>query len=120
MKALHGNRTPRGLPSFPRQARNLAAAATRAIGAALSGRPVLVPEEVRLERETICAACPENLSGRCRKCGCGVRAQLIRKTHLATERCPLNPPKWTAWHCSNAATPLPDKNDKDRRWPPNQ
>jgi hypothetical protein len=95
--ALHGNRAPNGLPGLPRQARNLAAAATRTIGAALAGRPVFVPENVRRERETICAICEENLSGRCRKCGCGVRAQLLRKTHLATERCPLNPPKWLAW-----------------------
>jgi hypothetical protein len=98
MKALHGNRAPGGFPSLPRQARNLAAAATRAIGAALAGRPIRVPEDVLKEREAICAACLENLSGRCRKCGCGVRAQLIRKTHLATERCPLDPPKWPAWH----------------------
>jgi len=56
-----------------------------------------VPIHIRAERETICASCEENLSGRCRKCGCGVRAQWIRKTHLATERCPLEPPKWTEW-----------------------
>lgn len=49
------------------------------------------------QREAICKECPENLEGRCRKCGCGVRSQFIRKTHLATERCPLNPPKWIEW-----------------------
>jgi hypothetical protein len=89
--------SPGDFPSLPRQARNLAAAATRAIGAAISRRPLLVPPDISLHRETICAACEENLSGRCRKCGCGVRAQFLRKTHLATERCPLNPPKWDAW-----------------------
>jgi hypothetical protein len=30
-------------------------------------------------------------------CGCGVRSQFIRKTHLATEQCPLNPPKWSKY-----------------------
>lgn len=93
MQAANGNRSP----SLPRQARNLAAAATRVLGAAIRGHPIRVPPEILAARESICAACEENLSGRCRKCGCGVRAQLLRKTHLATERCPLTPPKWKEW-----------------------
>ena len=93
MKALGGNRFPSPIQQF----RNVAAAATRAAGAVIAGRSVIVPVHIRTERETICASCEENLSGRCRKCGCGVRAQWIRKTHLATERCPLEPPKWTEW-----------------------
>lgn len=121
MNALNGNRHPRKyatlsissasnevvktdkpvenvlLPSLPRQARNLMAAATRAIGAAITGRSVFVPADILAHRESICGACEENLSGRCRRCGCGVRAQFLRKTHLATERCPLNPPKWMEW-----------------------
>lgn len=98
MRALNGNRSPspraRGLPPVFVQVRHAAAAATRALGATLAGRSVIVPKEVLAARETLCAACEENLSGRCRKCGCGVRSQFIRKTHLATERCPLNPPTW--------------------------
>jgi hypothetical protein len=92
-QALHGNR----LPSLPRQIGHLAAAATRTIRAIVKNEPVFVPVTVREQRESICAGCEENLSGRCRKCGCGVRAQLLRKTHLAREQCPLNPPKWVAW-----------------------
>jgi hypothetical protein len=93
MKALGGNR----FPSFPRQARNVAAAASRVVSAIVNRAPVLVPSEIRSTREIICSICEENIAGRCRKCGCGIRAQLIRKTHLATERCPLEPPKWTEW-----------------------
>jgi hypothetical protein len=90
MRAFNGNR----FPSIPRQAGNVVAAATRVIGAAIAGRPVRVPPTILAQREAICAACEENLAGRCQKCGCGVRSQFIRKTHLATEKCPLDPPKW--------------------------
>ena len=38
---------------------------------------------------------------------CGVRAQATRgfigKTHLATERCPLEPPRWLQWSGSDDA-----------------
>jgi hypothetical protein len=102
--ALRGNRSPSQpstknsqLASLPRQLGHAAAVVTRTIRAAISGRPIFVPEFVRKEREAICAVCPENLAGRCRKCGCGVKAQLLRKTHLATEQCPLYPPKWLKW-----------------------
>ena|SRR5579859_733381 len=82
------------LPSVGEQFGNVLSAGARAVGAAIRGKSIVVPPEVLKEREAICAGCEENLSGRCRKCGCGVRSQLIRKTHLATERCPLNPPRW--------------------------
>ena len=106
MKALNGNRAPKPaasnlqlstLPPIPQQVRNLAAATTRALGAALTGRSVFAPPEIRAAREAICLVCSENLAGRCRKCGCGVRTQFLRKTHLATERCPLPEPKWLEW-----------------------
>lgn len=97
MNALGGNR----FPGLTRQVRNVAAAATRAVGAVVRRQSILVPAAVRAEREAICAACEENLVGRCRKCGCGVRAQLIRKTHLATEQCPLDPPKWETWRANS-------------------
>jgi hypothetical protein len=90
MKALGGNR----LPSIPRMARNAIAAGTRVLRAVAARQPIRVPPDVLEQREAICAGCYENLAGRCKKCGCGVRAQLLRKTHLATEQCPLNPPKW--------------------------
>jgi len=106
MKALNGNRAPKPatsnlqlstLPPIPQQVRNLAAAASRVIGAVVKSKPVFVPAAVREYREAICLVCPENLAGRCRKCGCGVRSQFLRKTHLATERCPLPEPKWLEW-----------------------
>ena len=87
-------------PSLPRQAGHALAAATRVLGAAVTRQPIRVPPNVLAAREAICAACEENLNGRCKKCGCGVRSggpganRFIRKTHLATEQCPLNPPQW--------------------------
>ena len=103
MKALRqifgGHRPPlQQFPSPARQVVNFGQAMARAAGAAVSGRPVRVPAEVLAEREAICAGCEENLSGRCKRCGCGIQARglglLLRKTHLAGERCPLEPPKW--------------------------
>jgi hypothetical protein len=67
------------------------------MGVAIQGKSVIVPPEVRAAREAICAGCEENLAGRCRKCGCGVRSQFLRKTHLASEQCPLPEPKWARW-----------------------
>lgn len=90
MNAIRGN----GMPSLTRQAKNFAAAISRSAHAAANLKPVFVPKDVLSAREAICAVCDENLSGRCRQCGCGVRSQFLRKTHLATERCPLDPPKW--------------------------
>jgi hypothetical protein len=90
MKAIGGNR----FPSMARMAGNAFAATARVARASLAGQPIRVPPDVLRAREMICAACDENLAGRCKKCGCGVRSQLIRKTHLATEQCPLSPPKW--------------------------
>jgi len=93
MQAANGNR----IPSLGRQFVNMTKAAGRVTNAAIHGRTMIVPPEVRAQREAICKECPENLEGRCRKCGCGIRAQWLRKTHLATERCPLSPPKWIEW-----------------------
>jgi hypothetical protein len=85
------------MPSLSTQAANALGAALRATQAVLSGRSALVPREVRAAREAICATCEENIAGRCRKCGCGIKRQWIRKPQLASEQCPLNPPKWTTW-----------------------
>lgn len=68
----------------------------RAAGAVLRGEPVLAPAGVVAERRGICLPCEFNGhrdSGgiRCEKCGC---AGL--KLELATERCPLDPPRWSA------------------------
>lgn len=93
MNAFGGN----GFPDAAQQVSNAAGAVVRAARAVIAGKPVRVPPEVLAMREAICAACAENIAGRCRKCGCGVRAQWIRKTDLATEQCPLDPPKWLKW-----------------------
>lgn len=101
MQAARGNRQPgqhaRVFPSIGTQIMNAGKAAGRVMVAVIQGRSMIVPPEVRAEREAICATCPENLEGRCRKCGCGVKSQFIRKTHIATEECPLPEPKWGQW-----------------------
>lgn len=86
-----------GFPNPARQVANALGAATRAVKAVAHGKPVVVPPAVLAAREAICKTCEENIAGRCRKCGCGVRSQFIRKTQLATEQCPLDPPKWGKW-----------------------
>lgn len=61
-----------------------------------AGRPV-VSREIRKERLAICHACTHwnpsgNLGlGECGSPGCGCTKF---KAYLATERCPLTPPKW--------------------------
>jgi hypothetical protein len=51
-----------------------------------------VSDTEQTRRLAICRACPEFDAepGRCRQCGCIGRW----KTRLATEHCPLDPPKW--------------------------
>lgn len=78
-------------PPLATQAGNVLAAAGRIVAAVAKGDPVLAPPEVVAERRRICAACElwDQAQGRCRHCGCtGL------KFDLATERCPLDPPKW--------------------------
>ena len=86
-------------PSLPRQAGHAVAAVGRVLGAVVAGRAIRVPPDVQTAREAICSGCEENLNGRCKKCGCGVKSghgtiRWVRKTWLATEQCPLTPPKW--------------------------
>jgi hypothetical protein len=71
---------------------NAAAAAGRAVRAAVTGQPVFVAESAKAARLALCAACPEFKpdAGRCAVCGC----RMAYKASLATERCPLEPPKW--------------------------
>ena len=73
---------------------NAGGAVVRVAGAAIRGRPVAVPEEVAAERLAICKACEkyDMSKSRCKACGC-----YTLKTSLATEQCPLSPPKWTRW-----------------------
>jgi hypothetical protein len=101
---IHGLEKLRGGSDFPtigQQLVNAAGAAARAMASVMHGSPLIVPIGVELQRQMICADCDENKSGRCRVCGCGVSAQFIRKTHLATEKCPLPVPKWGRWTPQN-------------------
>lgn len=65
-----------------------------------AGRPVRSDDRVREIFENYCKPCEHFDSERqtCRVCGCRVRrsgAALLNKLKMATERCPLDPPKWT-------------------------
>lgn len=85
--------TPRepSYPSLARQALNLAGAAGRVVAAVANGVAYRVSEEEHARRLAICQACEfhDAAKRRCTKCGCGGA-----KLHLATERCPLEPPRW--------------------------
>jgi hypothetical protein len=85
---------PRLQPSIAVQAGNAIGALGRAAHAAVSGQPVLVPPEVRDKRWAQCMTCVNLVNDRCRLCGCF----FAKKIQLATESCPMSPPKWTAYH----------------------
>ncbi len=93
---IAGQPTPdpvREYPSLVKQAGNALGAIGRAVGAVVAGEPVKVAGDVYEARTAICEACSEYdaAADRCRACGChGV------KRRLATERCPLDPPKWSS------------------------
>lgn len=61
-----------------------------------AGSPVRSPERIE-EILAICQACEHFQRSRCNKCGCAVNKSpngLRNKIAMATERCPLQPPKW--------------------------
>lgn len=80
------------MPPAHTQIKNALSAAGRVIGAVVTGQPILVSREVLAERQETCKACENFVGGRCRLCGC----YLSQKIRLATESCPMNPPRWTA------------------------
>lgn len=86
---------PADYPGIAAMAGNLLAAAGRVVGAVATRAPVLVPDAVLAERKRLCVACPQfdEAAGRCRLCGCWTD----QKLRLATERCPIEPPRWTTW-----------------------
>lgn len=64
-----------------------------------AGRPTRSDDRVREIFETLCRPCEHFDAQRqtCRVCGCRVRASgsaLANKIKMATERCPLRPPRW--------------------------
>jgi hypothetical protein len=94
--AIAGDRpaapAPASSPPLTQQAASLAGAAVRFVA---SGLKVVAPEEQE-RRLSICRgtdatpACEHYRGGKCSICGCIARW----KARLASERCPLDPPKW--------------------------
>jgi hypothetical protein len=78
------------MPPLTTQAGNLAGAIGRTIKAAVTGQPVRVSPEERDRRWGLCMTCENLVNDKCKLCGCHFRA----KIELATERCPLDPPRW--------------------------
>lgn len=74
------------------QAGNVMGAIGRIVADVATGQRVLVDPAEKVRRFEICRACDEfdPEKSRCRKCGCysGFKAR------LASEHCPLDPPKW--------------------------
>lgn len=94
----HGNQSP-SRPSLVRKAWTYATAVAKWTAA---GNPVRSQQRIN-EILAICQACPmfADTKGRthCRLCGCSLSAApdgLNNKIAMATESCPLDPPKWTA------------------------
>lgn len=81
-------------PTNLQRARNVAAAITRAGGAAAKGKRVLVSTEEQQRRMAICSGsesiqkCDFYTGTTCKKCGCHIRF----KAKLQTEHCPIG--KW--------------------------
>lgn len=63
-----------------------------------AGKPVRTDEEVQRIYKEHCSECEHfNTKGSCQICGCRVdksAGALTNKIRMATENCPLDPPKW--------------------------
>lgn len=83
---------PAEYPSLLTQAGNALGALARVVGAVVTGQAVAVDAAEQARRLEICRACDQfdAVQQRCRICGC-VNGW---KARLATEHCPLVPPKW--------------------------
>ncbi len=95
--ARFNQRFPCGSPGVARLALRYTKAVARWIAA---GRPVRSDSRVQEIFETLCQPCEhfdaEHQS--CRLCGCRIRKSglaFANKLRMATERCPMRPPKWT-------------------------
>jgi hypothetical protein len=93
--ATGGSPAPAAYPSALAMAGSAAAALGRAASAVVHGEAVLVPAEEFDRRLAICRGCEQFDPGpaRCRICGCWTN----QKLGLATEQCPLEPPRWGRW-----------------------
>lgn len=87
---------PSRQPSLARQVWNYSKAVAKWIAA---GSPTRSQREIDAAL-AICQTCEhyaEKKKPHCRLCGCQLNAApdgLVNKIAMATERCPLNPPKW--------------------------
>lgn len=79
-------------PSLFQQATNVAKAIGSVVASAVHGEPITVSQEEQDRRLVICHACEfwDSAQARCAKCGCFG----AWKTWLASQKCPLDPPKW--------------------------
>jgi hypothetical protein len=73
--------TPASMPSAFRQVLNFTGALSRHVAA---GCPRTPPDELA-RRQALCLACEHHREGRCKKCGCVLRA----KQAWAGEKCPV-------------------------------
>lgn len=85
-RATAADRPPPSFPPLAAQAANLAKAAARFVASGMER----TTEEERDRRLAICRGCENFADGRCRLCGCS----LPHKVAMASEHCPLDPPKW--------------------------
>lgn len=87
-------------PAIAKQAVTATKALGRVIKAVVSNEPVTVDAATMEARLAICHECPSvrKHAGSdfllCLECGCGLNGPIRRKASLATEHCPLKPPKW--------------------------
>jgi hypothetical protein len=81
-------------PSLATQAANALGAIGRVVGAVATGQAVMVSQEVLEKRRDECETCENMIGDRCKLCGCWYQ----KKIRLATESCPMNPPRWSAYN----------------------
>jgi hypothetical protein len=74
-------------PSLPEQGKNLAKFAFDVVKSAMQSGPLLVSDEVKEERLTICRTCSyyDETQVRCKHCGC----MLEQKARFALDSCPI-------------------------------
>ncbi len=79
-------------PSWMTMAGNLAGSVERSVSAVIHGKQIIRTNQEQEACMAICKTCDryDPKQSRCTICGCKMRL----KTRLATDHCPLDPPKW--------------------------
>lgn len=83
-------------PTIMEMAKNLARSAGRTVGALVTGKKAVVPDEIYEQRMAACRGCDHWNAERkrCKLCGCKTNYKLS----LAREKCPHpDNPRWLAW-----------------------